>query len=63
MASVRPRRASKRLQALDSFISILEGKGCHHEDKHGKEDSLGSFLATDMIFGDGVGAPVAGIQC
>ena len=37
-----------------------KGKGCHHEDKQGKEASFWvSFLApeTDMIFGDGVGAP------
>ena len=51
LGQASPSLEAPRLQALDSFINILEGKDYHHEDKQGKEASFGSFLApeTDMI--------------
>ena len=59
LGQASPSLEAPRLQALDSFISILEReKVVITKTSKEKRLLLGSFLApeTDMIFGDGVGA-------
>ena len=46
LGQASPSLEAPRLQALDSFINILEGKDCHHEDKQGKEASFGFVFST-----------------